>query len=156
MLKITLIACGNKMPKWVEEGAAQFQKRLIDYVTLTIKEVPLEKRSKSQSPQIYMQKEAARIQQAIPSGSYLIALDSTGRTFTSEALAEKLAQLPIQFPHLCLLIGGPDGLDPSLLTLAQEKWSLSTFTLPHPLVRVVLLEVLYRSFTILNHHPYHR
>lgn len=156
MLKISLIACGTKMPSWVEEGMAHYKQRLMEYVDFKLIEIPLEKRVKSQSAITCMQKEAVKMQQAIPSGSYLIALDSRGISLSSEKLAEKLSYLPHSFSHLCLLVGGPDGIDASLLKLAKEKWSLSSLTLPHPLVRVVLIETLYRSFSILNNHPYHR
>jgi 23S rRNA (pseudouridine1915-N3)-methyltransferase len=156
MLKITLIACGNKMPDWVNIATKTFLQRLQEYVQFKLIELPPEKRIKSQSEAVYLEKEATKIQQVIPTSSYWIALDSQGERFTSEKLALKLEKLQLQAPHWCFIIGGPDGISPILLEKMQERWSLSDLTFPHPLARIVLLEALYRAFSILHAHPYHR
>lgn len=156
MFKISLIACGNKMPQWVTAAMAHFQQNLSEYVKFALIEVPLEKRGKSYSSATLMEKEAEKMERQIPQGSYLIALDAKGNTFTTETLSKKLANIQQHASHLCLLIGGPDGIHSSLLEKAQEKWSLSALTLPHPLVRIMITETLYRSFSFLHHHPYHR
>lgn len=156
MLKMTLVACGHKMPEWVEQGASHFRKYLQEYVQFTYIDVPLEKETKSTTKSILLQKEAQRIRAALPDSARLIALDVKGQTFTSEGLALKINQLQNISSHLCFMIGGPYGLHPDLLALAEERWSLSSLTLPHTLVRVVLLEVLYRALSILHNSPYHR
>lgn len=156
MFKITLIACGNKMPSWVSSAVAEFSKRLQDYVSFTLIEIPLAKRGKSSDLTRILEKEAVLISAAIPSNARIIALEINGDSFTSEKLALKLEQLQQITSHLCFLIGGPEGLIPSIIARSNERWSLSQLTLPHPLVRIVLLEALYRAYSIIHNHPYHK
>ncbi|STX38392.1 23S rRNA (pseudouridine(1915)-N(3))-methyltransferase RlmH [Legionella feeleii] len=156
MFKITLIACGNKMPSWVNTAVAEFSKRLQDYVSFNLVEIPLAKRGKSTDLTRILEKEAALISAAIPSNARIIALEINGNSFTSEKLALKLEQLQKITSHLCFLIGGPEGLIPSVIARSNERWSLSQLTLPHPLVRIVLLEALYRAWSIIHNHPYHK
>ncbi|MBA3537020.1 MAG: 23S rRNA (pseudouridine(1915)-N(3))-methyltransferase RlmH [Tatlockia sp.] len=156
MLKITLVSCGNKMPSWVNEGTLEFSKRLQDYASFNLIEIPLIKRGKSSDLSRILEKEAALMAAAIPSGARIIALEIGGDSFSSEKLAAKLEQLQQISSHLCFLIGGPEGLAPALIARAHERWSLSQLTLPHPLVRIVLMETLYRSWSIINNHPYHK
>ncbi|MFA6302330.1 MAG: 23S rRNA (pseudouridine(1915)-N(3))-methyltransferase RlmH [Legionella sp.] len=156
MLKITIIALGSKMPGWVEQGTNDYAKRFNDGIQLKFIEIPLVRRSKSSDLQRIMEKESALIQQAIPGNCHLIALDSTGKSFTSEELAAKITQLQQINSHLCLVIGGPEGLSADVLALCKERWSLSKLTLPHPLVRIFIVETLYRSWSIMNNHPYHK
>lgn len=156
MFKITLVCCGNKMPTWVSEAVAEYSKRLQEHAILNLIEVPLIKRGKSSDLARILEKEAALMAAAIPHGSRIIALEIGGDTFNSEKLALKLEQLQQISSHLCFLIGGPEGLDPALVSRAQEQWSLSKLTLPHPLVRIILLETLYRAWSIMHNHPYHK
>lgn len=156
MFKITIVACGNKMPAWVNEAANEFLKRLQDNLLFNIVEIPLIKRTKSSNLSQIIEKEAALMKAAIPAGSHLVALEIQGKTFSSEQFATKFAALQQITSHLCILIGGPEGLNKNQLNLCQEKWSLSSLTLPHPIVRIVLLEAIYRSWAILNNHPYHK
>lgn len=156
MLKITLVACGNKMPSWVNEAASDFSKRLQEYVKFNLTEIPLAKRGKNNDLSRILEKEAALIIAALPNGARIITLEIAGETFSSERFAAKLAQLSLSNSHLCIVIGGPEGLAPSVLAHANERWSLSALTLPHPLVRIILLEGLYRAYSILNNHPYHK
>lgn len=156
MLKITLVTMGHKMPSWVEDGVSEYSKRLQEHVTFNLIEIPLLKRGKSQALIPILDKEAETMRAAIPSQARLIALDSRGASFTSEQLAENIALLQHKTSHLCFIIGGPEGLSKTLLTEAREHWSLSKLTLPHTLVRITLMEALYRAFAILNHHPYHK
>lgn len=144
------------MPSWVNEGALEFLKRLQEFVSLNVLEIPLTKRGKSSDLARILEKEAALMTAAIPSGSRVIALEIGGDSFSSEKLAAKLGQLQQIASHLCFLIGGPEGLAPDLLIRADERWSLSKLTLPHPLVRIVLLEALYRAYSINHNHPYHK
>ena len=156
MLKITLVALGNKMPAWVNQGVQEFAKRLQDGVALTIVEIPLLRRGKSADLVRIMEKEAREVLSAIPHGSCVIALDVNGESFTSEQLATKLERLQQTNSHLCFIIGGPEGLNAQILTNSHQRWSLSKLTMPHPIVRIVLLESLYRAWSILHNHPYHK
>ncbi len=155
-MKITIVTIGNKMPTWVDQAVKEYAKRLQDTVSLTIVEIPLMRRGKSSDLTRIMEKEMAMISAAIPNNVRLIALDVTGESFTSEQLAEKITRLQQISSHLCFLIGGPEGLSSELITRSDERWSLSKLTLPHTLVRVTLLEALYRAWSIINHHPYHK
>lgn len=156
MLEITLIAMGNKMPAWVTEATNEFTKRLREAFKFNLIEIPLMRRSHTHNVARVLEKEALLLDNAIPKQAYLIALDAKGRAFTSETLAQNIGKLQLITPHICLVIGGPEGLPKSLLTKAHERWSLSNLTLPHPIARVVLLEALYRSWSIQNNHPYHK
>ncbi len=156
MLKITLVTIGNKMPAWVDLAVKEYSKRLQDGVALTIIEIPLIRRGKSSDLSRIMEKEMVMMNAAIPNHARLIALDLTGESFTSEQLAGKIAQQQQVTSHLCFLIGGPEGLSKELLARSHERWSLSMLTLPHTLVRVTLLEALYRAWSIIHHHPYHK
>ncbi|MCW8407679.1 23S rRNA (pseudouridine(1915)-N(3))-methyltransferase RlmH [Legionella sp. PATHC035] len=156
MLKITLITLGNKMPDWVTEGSNEYAKRFNDGIQLKIIEIPLIRRSKSSDLSRIMEKESALMREALPNNARIIALEIEGKTFSSEELALKISQLNQTTSHLCFLIGGPEGLSKDILKLCDERWSLSKLTLPHPLVRIVLLETLYRAWSIINNHPYHK
>ena len=156
MLKITVIAVGNKMPLWVEQAIQDFSKRLQDGVAVSIIEIPLLRRGKSSDLSRLMEKEMAMMRAAIPNNARLIALDISGESFSSEQLAVKLESLQQICSHLCFLIGGPEGLAAPLVARSDERWSLSKLTLPHTLARILLLETLYRSWSIIHHHPYHK
>ncbi len=156
MLKVTVIALGNKMPEWVNTASKTYLNRFKDGILVKLIELPLTKRSKSTDLSQVMEKEKQDVIKHIPKGAYLIALDVKGQTFSSEALAKKIDSLSLKTSHICLLIGGPEGHTQDLLDLTHEKWSLSKLTLPHALARVVLLESLYRAWTIIQNHPYHR
>ena len=156
MLKITLVTIGNKMPAWVDQAVKDYAKRLQDGVSLTIVEIPLIRRGKSTDLSRIMEKEMVLMSAAIPSNARLIALDIEGESFTSEQLSVKIARLQQLTSHLCFLIGGPEGLSSALVARSDERWSLSTLTLPHTLVRVTLVEALYRAWSILHNHPYHK
>jgi 23S rRNA (pseudouridine1915-N3)-methyltransferase len=156
MLKITVITLGNKMPDWVVQGSNDYAKRFNDGIQLKVTEIPLLRRSKSSDLARILEKESSLIKEALPNNARLIALDIEGKTFHSEELALKITQLQQITSHLCFLIGGPEGLSTDILNLCDERWSLSKLTLPHPLVRIILLETLYRAWSIINNHPYHK
>jgi len=156
VLKITLITLGNKMPSWVDEAVREFSKRLQESVQLHLIEIPLLRRGKSMDLTRILDKETAAIRESIPNGSRLIALDVGGESFTSEQLALKVERLQHLASHLCFIIGGPEGISQEILSQCNERWSLSKLTLPHTLARIVLLETLYRAYSILNNHPYHK
>lgn len=155
-MKIRLIAVGTKMPSWVEEGYADYAKRLSGDVILELIEIPAGKRGKNADLVRITEKEGEAMLAAIPQGDHVVALDVLGKTFGTEQLAETLEKWLPEGRNICLLVGGPEGLAPAALARANEKWSLSKLTLPHPLVRVLFAEQLYRAWTILKGHPYHR
>lgn len=150
-MKHALICVGHKPPSWVQTGVDEFEKRLKPGLTTRIL-AP----SKAGSATARKQDEAERIAKALPKKSLLVALDENGRGFSSRELAQAYAQWQTEPGELCFLVGGADGLDSRLLSQARATWSLSAMTLPHALVRVFLVEALYRAQSILNHHPYHR
>lgn len=156
MFKITLIALGDKMPAWVEAAVSDYQKRLKDSLHFNLLEIPLIRRGKSADLARILEKENRLIKAALPKEAYYIALDIEGHEFSSHQLADKLAKLQHINHHLCFLIGGPEGLSQALLQDCQERWSLSKLTLPHALARVVFIEALYRGYSILQGHPYHK
>lgn len=156
-MRIKLIAVGTRMPAWVEEGYNEYAKRLPrGDMSVELVELPLAKRGKNADIARAMDAEGEAMIAAIGKGDRVIALDVLGRSFSTEKLADKLADWRMDGQGISLLVGGPDGLAPKALALADEKWSLSALTLPHPLVRVLLMEQLYRAWTLLNNHPYHK
>lgn len=144
------------MPDWVTEASNEFRKRLQEFASCNLIEIPLIKRSKSTDLSRILDKEATQILEAIPSSSHVIALDPGGESFSSEKLATKIEALQHRCSHLCFIIGGPEGLAQEVLKRSNERWSLSELTFPHPIVRIVLLETLYRAWTIIHNHPYHK
>jgi 23S rRNA (pseudouridine1915-N3)-methyltransferase len=155
-VKIHLIAVGNRMPRWVAEGYEHYAKRLPDSFRLVLHEIDPIKRGKSISAARVKTLESARILNAIPKGSSCIALDERGKERTTKDLATEINRWMQAGRDMSLLVGGADGLAPECLERASSQWSLSAMTLPHGLVRVVLAEQLYRAWSLLNSHPYHR
>ena len=155
-MRIRIIAVGTKMPDWVEQGYAQYAKRMPRDCVVELVELPLGQRGKNTDIARAMEKEGEATLAAIGKGDHVIALDVKGKPWSTEQLAQQMAQWRMSGSNYCLLIGGPDGLAPQCLDLAQSRWSLSALTLPHPLVRIVVIEQLYRACTILQNHPYHK
>ena len=156
MLKITVCSFGQKMPSWVNQATQELQKRLIGKIQLEWLDLPLIKRSNNQALNQVLEKEYQILTANIPPKAYLIALDPEGHSFSSPDLATKIAHISNINSHLCLVIGGPEGLHPKLKAMAEEKWSLSPLTFSHPLVRLVILESLFRTWCIMNNHPFHK
>lgn len=144
------------MPRWVEEGYQEYAKRMPRDVIVEMVELPLAVRSKNSDIAKAMDKEGEAILAAIGKGEQVIALEVLGKPWSTEQLAEQLAGWKMSGSNYCLLIGGPDGLAPHISALASIKWSLSPLTLPHPLVRILVIEQLYRACSILQNHPYHK
>lgn len=144
------------MPSWVTTGYQEYAKRLPSDMQLQLQELPLGFRGKSADPAKAMQKEGESMLAAIGNGDRVVALDVLGKPWSTEQLAEQCSDWRMDGRNVSLLVGGPNGLAPECLARADQKWSLSPLTLPHPLVRVLLAEQLYRAWTILNHHPYHK
>ncbi|UZJ42905.1 23S rRNA (pseudouridine(1915)-N(3))-methyltransferase RlmH [Marinimicrobium sp. C6131] len=155
-MRIRLIAVGTKMPDWVEEGYGEYAKRLPRDCTVELVELPLGPRGKSSSTAVAMEREGQAMMAAIGKGDRVIALDVKGKAWSTEQLARNLDEWRMSGANYSLLIGGPDGLAPECLALAEAKWSLSALTLPHPLVRILVIEQLYRAYSILHNHPYHK
>ena len=153
---IHFIVVGQKMPQWVVQGYEEYAKRLPKSCALKLIELPMAPRSKNSSVEKLKAEEAKRIQAAIPKGAQLIVLDEHGQQPTTLKLAHKLEDWLGSGQDIALVVGGPDGLDAKLLQQAQWKWSLSNLTLPHPLVRIVVAEQLYRAWSVMQNHPYHR
>lgn len=155
-MKIRIIAVGTKMPTWVEQGYAEYAKRMPRDCVVELVELPLAQRGKNTDIARAMEKEGEEMLAAIGKGEQVIALDVKGKSWSTEQLAEQMANWRMSGSNYCLLIGGPDGLAPQCLAKAQIHWSLSALTLPHPLVRILVIEQLYRACTILQNHPYHK
>lgn len=144
------------MPDWVQAGYRDYAARLPRECALSLIEIPAGKRNPKADLTRLTRAEGERLLAAVPSGSRLIALDERGREWTTVELAEQLAGWLREGRDLSLLVGGPEGLDAACRERAEQLWSLSRLTLPHPLVRVVVAEQLYRAWSLLHHHPYHR
>ena len=144
------------MPAWVVQGYLAYAQRLPAKCSLQLKEIVAEKRQKNSNLEAIKEKEAAKLKAAIPAGCRVVSLDATGRQWSTEKLATRLQDWMMGGQDIALLVGGPDGLSRDILSLSQEIWSLSKLTFPHPLVRVILAEQLYRAFSITENHPYHR
>lgn len=155
-MRIHLIAVGERMPAWVSSGYEEYRKRLGTECALHLHEIPPEKRTGSQPVAKILQKEAQRIRDAIPRHSHIVALERTGKSWSTLDLAERLRAWLQGGQDVVLLIGGPEGLDQELLQHSNAQWSLSPLTFPHALVRVMVAEQLYRAYSILKNHPYHK
>ncbi len=144
------------MPSWVDTAVADYGRRMPAELALAWQEIKVETRSPGSTVARCLTREADRIRAALPRRAYLIALDEKGTACTTVALADHLQRWQALGDPVAMIIGGPDGLDQSLKQAARETLRLSDLTLPHPIVRVVLAEQLYRAWTINNGHPYHR
>lgn len=155
-MKIRLLAVGTKMPEWVTAGYEDYAKRLVDDVRLELVEIPAGKRAKNSDIVRLTEKEGEAQLAAIGSQDHVVALEVGGRAWSTEDLSRNLARWLQEGRNISLLIGGPEGLAPAAKARADQQWSLSPLTLPHPLVRVLLAEQIYRAWTLLKGHPYHR
>lgn len=155
-MKLLVIAVGQRMPDWAQTAWADYAKRFPPELRLELKAIKTEPRSGGRTTEQIMTAERQRIEAAIPSGTHVVALDERGSALATAALAAKLSQWQGQGGDVALLIGGPDGLHPALRQAAHERIRLSDLTLPHAMVRVLLVEQLYRAWSINAGHPYHR
>lgn len=155
-MQFSLIAVGTRMPDWVSAGVAEYRKRLPPELRLELREIPLGHRGRNADLARALQQEGAQMLAAVPERDVVVALDVRGKPISTEQLAERLADWQMDGVNVSLLVGGPDGLAPECQARARERWSLSAMTLPHPLVRILIAEQLYRAWTINANHPYHR
>lgn len=155
-MRIKLIAVGSKMPAWVEDAYNEYSKRLPKDFSLELVEIAMSKRGKNVDLQRAIHKEGELMLAAIPANDYVVSLEVTGKAWSTEQLAAQADRWRMEGNNISLLVGGPDGLAEQCQQRAQQRWSLSPLTLPHPLVRVLLAEQLYRAWSILHNHPYHR
>jgi len=155
-MKIKILAVGTKMPKWVADGFNEYVKRLPKDLPLDLVEIALGARGKNPDIKRAIQKESTAILAQIGAQDHVVALEVKGADWSTEKLALNLEQWQMQGQNLVILIGGPDGLSDECRARANQQWSLSALTLPHPIVRIVLAEQLYRAWTVTQNHPYHR
>ena len=154
-MRLAIVAVGQRMPAWAEAAYEDYAKRFPPELRLEVRAVKTEPRG-SKSTETLLAAERARIEAAIPKGARRVVLDERGTRHTTVQLAERLKAWMPEGRDVALLIGGPDGLDPALKASADETLRLSDLTLPHAMVRVLLAEQLYRAWSVMVGHPYHR
>ena len=155
-MKIILLAVGTKMPSWVTEAFTDYQKRFPPEMKLVLEEIPPVKRNGKNSDNKAKEQEAKLILEALPKKDYIVALDERGKQYTSLEMGDKVGKWQNLGMDVVLIVGGPNGLTDEVRNKANELWSLSKLTLPHPLVRVFLAETIYRGYSIFANLPYHR
>jgi 23S rRNA (pseudouridine1915-N3)-methyltransferase len=155
-MQLQLLAVGQRLPAWAEEATADFVKRFPPDLPLLLKTVKAEPRTTGKTAAQMMAAEATRLREATPRGARRVVLDERGERQTSMQLAERLQRWQHDGRDVVLYMGGPDGLDQALKQDAEEKLRLSDLTLPHALARVMLVEALYRAWSVNAGHPYHR
>jgi 23S rRNA (pseudouridine1915-N3)-methyltransferase len=155
-MNIHLLAVGDRMPRWVQEGYDEYARRLPAECALRLVEVTPGRRGKNADLVRIVRDETTRLLTAVPKDAEVVALEVGGAFWSTEELAARLDEWMAGGRDLALLVGGPDGLGEAARTAAGRQWSLSPLTLPHPLVRILVAEQLYRAWSILRNHPYHR
>lgn len=150
-----VIAIGTRMPGWVTEGSDEYLKRMPRELSVEWVELPASKRTRD-TAELRMLDEATAIERRLKPQELIVALDIDGKTVSTENIADALSSWQAEGAKVAFIIGGPDGLHPTLKARAVARWSLGRITLPHPLVRVILAEQLYRAWSINAGHPYHR
>ncbi|MDV3237553.1 MAG: 23S rRNA (pseudouridine(1915)-N(3))-methyltransferase RlmH [Gammaproteobacteria bacterium] len=155
-MHIHLIAVGDRMPAWVEAGYGEYAKRLPRECALRLVEIAPGRRGRNADVARIVRDEGERMLAAIPRDCHVIALEVGGGSWSTPQLAVQLEGWMHSGRDVALLVGGPEGLDDACRARADQLWSLSALTLPHPLVRIVLAEALYRAWSVMAGHPYHR
>jgi len=144
------------MPGWVQQGYNEYAKRLPRECELVLKEIVPGKRGKNSDTDRIVKEEGKRMIAAIPPKSYIVTLDIPGKAWTTQDLTTAVQRWQENSQQVALMIGGPEGMSQQVVEMARESWSLSNLTFPHPLVRIVVAEQIYRAWSILHNHPYHR
>ena len=155
-MRLTIIAIGQRMPSWVDSAYAEYARRFPRSFTLNLKEIPALKRGRNADIESIKQREGEALLAATKQSGFQIALDERGKQWTTRELSEQMKGWMQNGRDIEFLVGGPDGLAMKCLKSVDRKWSLGRLTMPHPLVRVVLAEQLYRAWTMTQNHPYHR
>ncbi len=155
-MQIHLIATGTRMSDWVEQGYAEYARRMPPECRLSLHQITASKRGKNMDIARLTEQEGQRMLAAIPKNSRVIAMDVLGKAWSTEQLAQQLSGWMQSGQDIALLVGGPEGLSAECRKRGHPAWSLSPLTLPHPLVRIVIAEQLYRASSILKNHPYHK
>lgn len=154
-MKIQLVAVGTKMPTWITQGFEEYQRRFPKEMPFELIEIPAGKRGKNADIKRILEQEGKAMLTACGKNR-IVSLDIPGKPWTTEQLAKQLEIWKQDGRDVSLLIGGPEGLSSECKSAAEQSWSLSALTLPHPLVRVVVVESLYRAWSLTTNHPYHR
>lgn len=157
-MKIKIISIGNKVPSWIDAGMQEYLKRFPREYSINFINLSLAKRAKNIAIERCIEEEGQEILKVVgkDKDQKVIALDIIGKSWSTEELAEQVKKWQREGENINLLIGGPDGLSKACLEKAQIRWSLSPLTFPHTLVKLILVEQLYRAVSILTGHPYHR
>jgi len=154
-MRLTIVAVGLKVPDWAQTAYDDYAKRFPPEIKVELKAVKTEPRA-SKTLDTLLLAEKSRIEVAIPRGTHIVALDERGSNITTVGLAERLKVWQLSGDDVAVVIGGPDGLESGFKKAAHERLRLSDLTLPHAMVRVLLIEQLYRAWSITINHPYHR
>lgn len=155
-MPLNLLVVGTRMPGWVETGVNEYSKRMPPELRLDWREIKAENRARTNSPAQCLEREAGRLEAALPRRGHVILLDEHGSRVNTVQLSGRLERWQSLGMPVSLIVGGPDGVHDRIRQLADETLRLSELTLPHPVVRIVLAEQLYRAWTLLVNHPYHR
>ncbi len=155
-MRLRVSSVGQRMPRWVTEGWTEYAGRMPRELALELHEIRLRKRSRNADIKRLVKEESEALLASVSPGYRIVALDHSGRAWSTAQLAARLEAWMADGRPCGFLVGGPDGLGEACLEAAEERWSLGPLTLPHPLVRVVVAEQLYRAWTITQNHPYHR
>ncbi|SFN68674.1 23S rRNA (pseudouridine-1915-N(3)-) methyltransferase [Izhakiella capsodis] len=155
-MKLQLVAVGTRMPGWVHTGFMEYLRRFPKDMPFELLEIPAGKRGKNADIKRILEKEGEQMLAATGKGNRIVSLDIPGQPWETPQLAVQLERWKQDGRDVSLLIGGPEGLAPACKAAAEQSWSLSPLTLPHPLVRVLVAESLYRAWSITANHPYHR
>jgi 23S rRNA (pseudouridine1915-N3)-methyltransferase len=155
-MQIRLLAVGDRMPAWVKQGYEEYAKRMPRECRLSLHEIAPVKRGRNADLERICSDEGERLLASISRGQHVVALEIGGKAWSTEALSRELTGWLNQGRDVALLIGGPEGLSRACRERADQLWSLSPLTLPHPLVRIVVAEQIYRAWSLIHHHPYHR
>jgi 23S rRNA (pseudouridine1915-N3)-methyltransferase len=154
-MKLLIVAVGQRVPDWAQTAYDDYAKRFPPELRVELKTVKTEPRG-SKTLETLLAAERDRIQAVLPRGCRVVALDERGSALTTKALAQQLQQWQLDSDDVALIIGGPDGLEPAFREAAHQRIRLSDLTLPHAMVRVLLIEQLYRAWSVNANHPYHR
>lgn len=155
-MKLRVHSIAGRMPGWVEQACDDYGRRLPRELKPDWRTLGLGKRPQSTSPDELRRRDTDRLAAAIPDGDMRVVLDVNGASWSTDRLAEQVSLWQHSGRDISVIIGGPEGLTPTFVSSTSQAWSLSPLTLPHPLVRVVLIEQIYRAWSILQGHPYHK